>query len=178
MKKKKTNDRKYPLEIELEDGTRILLPRQSQFTDPWLRQHGCSLVAEFEALQFIGVPKKKHWPIYLEEWHRENTPDEVYAKVTVKGVAEGINELGKGKGTAKYSKNVTAYRIKTALECGAFVIMERAKPIHTIALVQDGGTVYKLNAGTVTKTTPEAAAKTATTSKRYRGMVVVRRKDK
>lgn len=177
MKKIKTSDPKYPLEVELGNGARILIARQSRFSDPWLKAHGCSLVAEFEALQYIGVSKKKHWPIYLEDWHRDHTPEEIFAKVTVRGVAQGINELGAGKGSATYSKNVTAYRIKTALKAGALVIVERAKPIHTIVLVQDGEAVYRLDAGKATKTTPEAAAKSATTSKRYRGMIIVRRKN-
>jgi hypothetical protein len=175
MRSKKTDDPKYPREITLTDGTKILLPRQSKFTDPWLKAHGCSLVAEFEALQWLGVPKAKHWPIYLEEWHRQHTPKDVFAKVTVKGVSKGIDHYGKGKGSATYSANVTAKRINTALNNGALVIMERGNPIHTIVIVKDGETVYILNAGTYRKTTPAAQAKRATTSKRYRGMIIVRR---
>ena len=175
MKSRATNDKKYPREVTLTYGTKILLPRQSTFSDPWLKAHGCSLVAEFMALQWLGLKTAKHWPIYLEEWHRENTPEQVKAKVTVKGVAEGINHYGKGKGSAVYSANVTAKRIETALNNGALVIMERGNPIHTITLVKDGDDVYMLNAGTYRKTTPAAQAKRATTSKRYRGMIIVRR---
>lgn len=175
MRSKKTDDPKYPREITLTDGTKILLPRQSKFTDPWLKAHGCSLVAEFEALQWLGVKKEKHWPIYLEEWHRDNTPEEVYAKVTVRGVSKGLKHYGKGRGTATYSANVTAKRMRTALDNGAFVIMERGNPVHTIAMIKDGGEYYLLNAGTFRKATPESQAKRAATSKRYKGMVIVRR---
>ena len=175
MRSKSTGDKKYPKLITLTDGTEILLPRQSKFTDPWLKAHGCSLVAEFEALQWLGVPKAKHWPIYLEEWHRQNTPADVFAKVTVKGVSKGIDHYGKGKGTATYSARVTAKRMQTALDLGALVIMERGNPIHTIVLIKDAGEYYLLNAGTYRKTTVAAQAKRAATSKRYRGMVIVRR---
>lgn len=174
MKSKRTNNPKYPRVITLTDGTEITLARQSKFSDPWLKAHGCSLVAEFEALQWLGV-KKKWWPIYLKEWHEEHTPGEIYAKVTVRGVAEGLQQIGARKGSATYSANVTAKRIRTALDNGAAVIMERGNPIHTITLVKDGDDVYILNAGTYRKTTPAAQAKRATTSKRYRGMIIVRR---
>ena len=175
MKSKRTDDPKYPREITLTDGTKILLPRQSKFTDPWLKAHGCSLVAEFEALQWLGVPKAKHWPIYLEEWHRQHTPEDVFAKVTVKGVSKGIDHFGKGKGKAQYIATPTAERIQSAIDEGAVVVLEQGNPIHTVTLLPDKKGIYCANAGTVRKTTAEAKAKKATTSKRYRGMVIVKR---
>lgn len=174
MKKTKTNDPKYPLKVTLSDGTVLTVPRQSKFSDNWLRKHGCSLVAEFIAFEFLGYPKR--WPLYLREWHKEHTPSEIFAKVTVRGVAEALKERGAKKGTATYSKTVTAKRIRTALDGGALVIVERGNPIHTLTFVKDGDTVYKLNAGTCSKSSAEWAAKVATKSKRYRGMVIVRRK--
>ena len=174
MKLIKTHDYKYPNNAVLEDGTEILLARQSRFTDPWLKAHGCSLVAEFEALQWLGV-KKKWWPIYLEEWHRNNTPEDVLKKVTLLGVTKGINVKGKGKGEATYYKTVTEKRVREALDSGAFVIYERKSPIHSLCLIKDAGQVYKLNAGTARKSSAAYAARTATTSKRYGGMIIVRR---
>lgn len=175
MRSRSTGDKKYPKEITLTDGTKILLPRQSKFSDPWLKAHGCSLVAEFEALQWLGVKKEKHWPIYLEAWHRDNTPEEVYAKVTVRGVTDGMKHYGKGRGTATYSATVTAKRMRIALDTGALVIMERSNPIHTIVMIKDCEEYYLLNAGTFRRTTPEVQAKRAATSKRYRGMIIVRK---
>lgn len=175
MKTEKTGNYKYPLELKLENGAKITLPKQSRFDNVWLRKHGCSLMAEYEALQFLGV-KKKWWPIYLLSWHKENTPSEVFAKVTIRGVAEGINKLAKGKGSAKYGPTVTKKKVQTALDAGAMVIFERVSPTHTLVLVKDDGQVWKLDAGTVKKSSAEWAAKVATKSKRYRGMVIVRRK--
>lgn len=175
MKTKKTNNPKYPTVAILDDETELTIPRQSQFDNEWLRKHGCSLMAEFVALQFIGIHK---WPIRLLEWHRVHTPEEIYAKVTVKGVSIGINELAKGKGTAVYYKTPTAERIQEATDQGHVVILEQGNPIHTVTLLPDKKGIYCANAGTVRKTTAEAKAKKATTSKRYRGMVVVKRCEK
>lgn len=177
MKTEKRADPKYPVAAILSDGTEILVPRQSKFSDEWLRKHGCSLVAEFEALQFLKV-KKKWWPIYLLKWHRKNTLGQIYAKVTIKGVAEGINELADGKGTATYGPTPTEKKIQTALDAGAMVLFERGAPIHTLALIKDDGQVYKLNAGRVTKSSAEWAAKVATKSERYRGFIIVKRSKK
>lgn len=176
MKKKKNDDPKYPLRVTLSTGEEILIPRQSKFDDEWLRKHGCSLIAEFMANQFLGIPKAGKWPIHLLKWHRQHTRSEIFAKVTVRGVAEGINKMANGRGVAEYSEKVDSFRIQNALDLGALVIMERKNPIHTIVLVQDKDGVWMLNAGRAVKTTAAKAAKTATTSKRYRGMVVVRRK--
>lgn len=184
MKKIKNEDPKYPLTVTLSSGAEITIPKQSAFDDAWLRKHGCSLIAEYMAMQFLGVEKialpggkkVKPWPLHLLTWHKKYTPKEIYAKVTLRGVAEGLSILGGKKGSVIYSKYVTASRIRAALASGAIVIMERKDPIHTITLVRDKEYVYRLNAGKAVKTTPEKAAKTATTSNRYRGMIIVRLK--
>lgn len=181
MKRSKTGNPKYPLTVTLSTGQKITVPRQSKFDNDWLRKHGCSIMAEYMALQFLGVSHipvhgrlVKIWPINLYEWHKKNTPDQIFAKLTVKGVAEGINKLSFGKGSAKYGPTPTEHKIQTALNAGALVIVERGDPIHTLTFIQDEGVVYKLNAGTCTKSSAEWAAKVATKSKRYRGMVIVK----
>ena len=50
MKQIKTKDKKYPLKIVLEDGTKITVPKQKNFSNAFLRKHGCSLMAEYVAL--------------------------------------------------------------------------------------------------------------------------------
>lgn len=172
MKTKKTKKPNYPTIAILDDGTELVIPRQSQFHNEWLRKHGCSLMAEYVALQFVGVHK---WPIRLLVWHRKHTPDDIYAKVTVKGVAKGIATLGKGKAQVQYIAKPTADKIQEAMNEGAVIVLEQGSPIHTVTLLPDRKGIYCANAGTVRKTTAEAKAKKATSSKRYRGMVIVRR---
>lgn len=179
MEIKKRDSKKYPLVVTLSTGERMVIPRQSQFSDAWLRNHGCSLVAEYIALQFLGVRKimihgrrRGIFPINLLKWHRIHTPEEVKAKVTIKGVSEGINRLA-GKGTAHYYKTVSADRIERALKAGHPVIMEQRNPIHTVILLPDRDKAYIANHGKVERVNIGKIAKTATTNKRYRGMVSI-----
>ena len=104
MKITKRNSPKYPIEITLTDGTKMVIPRQSQFDNEWLRKHGCSLMAEYISLQWLGVKtlklngkKVKIWPINLLRWHKKHTPEDIAAKVMLTGVEKGIDELSSGK---------------------------------------------------------------------------------
>lgn len=173
MKTIKTKDKKYPLKIVLEDGTKITVPKQSKFSNAFLRKHGCSLMAEYVALQYCGVHR---WPIDILKWHKKHDKSDVKAKVTVRGVAKGIDALGKGKADATYYRDVSAGRIKEALDKGQAVIMEQKNPIHSICIIPDNGENWLVNYGNVTKADIGKLTKTATTNKTYRGMVVVTRR--
>ena len=173
MKKIKTKDKKYPLKIKLDNGTKITVPKQSRFSNAFLRKHGCSIMAEYVALQYCGVHR---WPIDILKWHKKHDKSDVKAKVTVRGVAKGIDALGKGKADATYYREVSASRMKEALNKGQAVIMEQKNPIHSICIIPDGGVPYLFNYGNVSKADIGKLAKTATTNKTYRGMVVVTRR--
>ena len=173
MKKIKTKDKKYPLKIVLENGTKITVPKQSKFSNAFLRKHGCSLMAEYVALQYCGIHK---WPIDLYKWHKKHTKKEVRAKVTLRGVAKGIDSIGKKKADATYYREVSASRMKEALEKGQAVIMEQKNPIHSICIIPDGDTPWLVNYGGVSKADVDKLARTATTNKTYRGMVAVKRR--
>ena len=175
------NSEKYPIKAVLSDGKQLIIPKQSRFDNEWLKHHGCSLMAEYIALQWIGVEKFKDgrktlriWPINLLKWHREHNEAQVKAKVTVRGVAQAIRRLAKGKGTASYYTTVTASKIRKAIKEGHPVIMEQADPIHTIILLPDKDGTFKASYGTVTQVSIDSIAKTATTNRTYRGMVVIR----
>ena len=178
----KLREAKYPVMAVLSTGEKIIIPKQSKFSNIWLKNHGCSIMAEYIALQFLGVKKltvKKNtygvWPINLLKWHRKYTPNQVKSKVTVRGVARGINDIGKGKGRASYRRVVTCKGMSEALEAGHMVIMEQADPIHTIALLPDSDGVYMASYGRVKEVSVKALAKTATTNATYRGMVIVKK---
>lgn len=177
MRKIKTKSAKYPLIIEF-DGHRIRIPKQSKFDNRFLREHGCSLMAEYCALQYVGIHK---WPIRLLQWHRKHTPKDIRAKVTLCGVAKGIAKIGKKRCTVKFYEEVTADRIREAMREGACVIMEQGSPIHSICLVPDknkhGYSIFRISYGKVHGVTAGGMADTATSNKVYRGMIVVKEKD-
>jgi hypothetical protein len=166
----KTHDKKYPIIATLSDGTKIKVPKQSKFSNTWLRSHGCSLMAMYEALQFCG---KHIYPLHLYQWFKEHDKSDIKAKVTVKGVAKGINYYKAGH--AKYDSTPTYEEIEKALKEGKAVILEQKNPIHTIFLIQDAGINYIINYGAVKKVNIKRIAKTATSNKTYKGMVIVER---
>ena len=172
MKQKKTKNKKYPLRVTLDDGTRLTIPKQAEFDNAFLRKHGCSIMAEYIALQYLGIKK---WPLHILQWHRKHTPKDIKAKVTLKGVSKGINRQCKGKGMAYYFDTVTAGRISNALRKGQVVIMEQKDPIHSIVLLPDKKGCYMASYGKVKKVSINGIAKTATKNKTYRGMITVRR---
>ena len=181
MKITKRNDKKYPIIATLSTGEKLLIPKQSEFDNDWLRHHGCSLMAEYVALQWLGVEKIKDnrrtvgiYPINLLNWHRKHTPKDVKSKVTVRGVSKGINQIAKSKGKSRYYKVVTASRIRKAIRSGYTVIMEQDNPIHSIFLMHDEDGTFMVSYGKVTKVNIDHIASTATKNATYRGMVVIR----
>lgn len=182
MQKIKRKSEKYPLEVILSTGEHIIIPKQSKFKDAWLKEHGCSLMCEYIALQWLGVKKIKVdgksvgiYPINLLKWHREHTKDQIKSKVTIKGVGRGINKLSDG--WAVYSEKVTAEKIKDALNEGNIVIMEQKSPIHSILLLKDKDDVYIADHGKVEKADIDKIAKKATVNRTYRGMLEVTKCD-
>lgn len=169
MKRTKTKNRKYPLKIALSNGTVIKVPKQANFDNAFLRCHGCSLMAEYLALQYIH---KHIWPITLLRWHRKFDQEDIKAKVTVKGVAKGINHYKPG--AAKYDSIPTAKKIREGLLTGSVIILEQKNPIHSIFLLRDNGINYKISYGKITRINVDKIAKTATANKTYRGMVIVK----
>ena len=173
MKIVKRNNEKYPYKVICSNKKSLIIPKQQKFSNAWLRAHGCSLVAEYIALQWGGVKKSIAW---LLDWHKKNTPSQVKSKVTVKGVSQGINEIAGKKLKATYYREVTLDRLRAALDKGYLVIMEQKNPIHSVVLLPDTDGVFVASNGTVKRELIAKVAERATTNDKYRGMVVVREK--
>ena len=169
MKISKTTEKKYPLKVTLSNGTILKVPCQKFFDNAFLRCHGCSLMAEYLALQYIGYHK---YPLHLLEWHRANDKADIKAKVTLKGVTKGINHFKPGH--AIYVPVPTAGKISYALYSGKCVILEQKNPIHSVFLFRDNGLDYMISYGKVKRINVRSIANTATTNKTYRGMVIVK----
>lgn len=176
MKVYKTGDKKYPIKITLSNRRQAKVPLQKKFDNAFLRNHGCSIMAEYVALQICGVKKigkKTLYPIHIYDWHKKNTPKAVKSKVTLKGVATGINKIGKGKCNAKYYSMPNAEIMKKTMKAGAVVIMELGNPIHSITMVYDSGKYWRIDYGKCRKVNVDKMAKKATKNSTYRGMVIV-----
>ena len=171
MKIVKTGIKQYPLRVTLSDGTVLKVPKQANFNNNWLRTHGCSLMAEYLALQYIG---KHVYPLHLLQWHRAYDKEDVRAKVTVKGVAKGINHYKPDH--ARYDPTPSLGELESAMKAGACVVFEQKNPIHSIFIFREDGKNYMISYGQVKKIDLAKIAKTATANANYKGMVIVKRK--
>lgn len=172
----KSKSKHYPQIAFLSDGTLLAIPKQSAYKDDYIRRHGCSIMAERIALQFAGIRKTPAW---LKKWHAKHTPARVKPKTTVSAVADGLEQIGKGRLVAKYYRVASEARIRVAMEKGLVVILEQGPPgtktIHTVCLIPDEGQCWCASHGKCVKVDIGKIAKTATTSEKYRGMITVKR---
>lgn len=169
MKIIKTKDKKYPLIVTLANGVRLKVPKQANFDNAWLRCHGCSLMAEYLALQYLGYHK---YPLHLLRWHRANDKADIKAKVTLKGVTKGINHFKPGH--AMYVKKPTVGKANYALSGGSVIILEHKNPIHSVFIFRDNGVDYIISYGKVSRVNITRTVAKATTNETYRGMVIVK----
>ena len=169
MKITKTKNKKYPFKVALSDGTVLKVPKQANFDNAFLRCHGCSIMAEYMALQYL---KKHIWPITLLRWHKKHDQEDVKAKVTVKGVTKGINHYKPG--AAIYDPEPKAPNIRYYLRTGHVIILEQKNPIHSVFIFHDDGHNYMATYGKVKRINVDKISKTATANKTYRGMVIVK----
>lgn len=170
MRKTLTGNRKYPIKVTLSDGTVLKVPKQANFKNSFLRCHGCSIMAEYLALQYLH---KHIWPSTLLRWHRKSDREDIKSKVTLRGVEKGINHYKPG--SAFYDRTPTAMEIRRDLQSGHVVILEQQNPIHSIFLFHDKGQNYMISYGKVTRINVDRIAKTATKNSTYKGMVSIRR---
>lgn len=168
MKITKTKNRKYPLKVTLSNGTVLKVPKQANFDNAFLRCHGCSVMAEYLALQYIH---KHIWPITILRWHKKSDQEDIKVKVTLKGIEKGINHYKPG--AAYYEPVPTAVEIRKQLRAGHAVILEQKNPTHSVFIFHDKGLNYMASYGRVKRIDVDKIAKTATTNTTYRGMVII-----
>ena len=135
-------------------------------------------MGEYVVLQWLG---KHMYPIRLLDWHKENTPNLIAAKVLIKATREGVNEIGVGKGKATYTAEPNSDKIVKALDDGKWVLFERNDPIHTVTFMKDDGHYYMISSGKVTKKSKaklieyinKNGLKSGDKNPKYRGTVIV-----
>ena len=129
----KTGRAKYPYKIKYADGRKIPVPSQYDFSQAFIRTHGCSLAAMYMALRFL---KKKKSMLKCLSYMQNHFDLDGRAKYNLKQVAQAINQLTGNH--AEYYAGASKQRIKNALKSGHMVLFEERDPIHTAVLLYDG----------------------------------------
>ena len=149
MKTTKQKDPRYPIKVTFSNGRWLQLVLQRKLKKgSCLRNSGCSIISEYEALQWLGKHNKEVMPSYLLKWHRKHTPQLIKGKLTMRGVEKGIAHFGKGLCTAKFYKpeQITLGLVKKLLRAGCLIIFEHKAP-HTFLLAYDDGKFWLLDKG-------------------------------
>lgn len=170
MKIKKTKSSAYPRKVTFDNGRKSPIPNQKHFKSSFIKHHGCSLAAYYVALRFCGKKVKMN---DLLKWSRKNLKKYMKAKLTIKGVAAGLNKQC-GRKVAKYHRKPTLKMVNNALNKGQLVLFEQGGPIHTVVLYRSGGKTYKIDHGNVSKVSTKSIVNKATSSNTYRGCVIVK----
>lgn len=170
MKITKTKSSKYPRRVTFNNKRTSPVPNQKKFKNEFIRSHGCSLAAFYIALRFSGVKMKMN---PLLHWTRAHLKSYMKSKLTIKGVAKGLNKKT-GRKVATYHKTCGLKAINKALNAGHLVLLETGNPIHTNVLYRASGKTYHLDHGNVKKVSTAKIVNKATKSATYCGWVDVR----
>lgn len=142
MKIEKRNDKRYPYQVFLASGRKILIPQQTQFGS-FCQKHGCSMAACCIGLQVVGI-KQKDGSVWNPKEIYQKAKKEISgyngSKLTIWGSKSTINKIA-GKEVAfwhsndgKHNKSIRA-DIDKHLKDGHIILYEEKNPIHTIAIL-------------------------------------------
>lgn len=140
--KNKDNNKKYPVRVDYNNGSHILIPDNHQFGS-FCKKHGCSMAAASIALQFLGVKQKDGtaWnPDELYTYAKKHVAGYNGSKLTVYGTKILINKIAGGKRAKWYpltgrNDKDAKKRIRRALRAGKIVIFEQKNPIHSVVFL-------------------------------------------
>lgn len=170
VNKNKNSKKKYPWRIILDNGRKIPVPSQYNFKSPFIRTHGCSLVAFYMALRYKGI--KKNMQQCLQYARRKL---KCGAKYPLTEIVKGINQICPGK-PAVYRKGMSNDKIEAHLKKGYVILFEEGSPIHTVVLLWDNktGKVWRFSDGRKNVTTVEKENKRKCKNEKYKGIVIVK----
>lgn len=175
MKITEQKDPRYPIRVTFSDGRYLQLVLQRKLKKgSFLRKSGCSIISEYEALQWMGRHDDDIYPLPLYKWHKENTRSYIKGKLTIRGVDKGIDHFGKDLGTAKYyaPEHITVDKVMEELKKGNLIVFEHKAP-HTFLLAWDDDKPWLLDKGKCRKANIPKLVKRKNKTKTYGGMVVV-----
>lgn len=164
---------KVPLLVVVKSGGKthkMAVPDQHKYKTAFLRDHGCSIMAEYVALQWCGINIYK--PTTLLKLHRKHTKADVKAKVTIRGVYHLMRDL-LPFADITFKSRANPSTLKKQLSAGKLVLFEEGNPIHTVVLLKAGGAYWRITNGHCNEISIDEEAKRRTQSKTYAGVVFV-----
>lgn len=175
--KKNTNQKtkiKFPYRIYLDNGRIIPVPSQYKFKSDYIRTHGCSLVAFYMSLRFLGIKKSMAW---CKKYLDKNQGLHGHAKFSLRQVAAAINKIVGGS-RATFKKSPSADVIRKNLEKGNMVLFEERNPIHTVVLLQIGAKIKRFSDGKYKNVTVAQEINKRCSDAYYGGCIIVKNKEK
>lgn len=168
--KNKNSKKKFPWRIILDNGRKIPVPSQYNFKSPFIRTHGCSLVAFYMALRFRGIKKNMQQCLKFARKKLKRG-----AKYPLTEIVKGINQICPGK-PAVYKTSLSNERLQKLLEKGYMILFEEGNPIHTVVLLRDlkSGKIWRFSDGKKNVTTVEKENKRRCKNEKYKGIVIVK----
>lgn len=170
--KNKKTKAKYPYRIYLNNGRIIPVPSQHKFKNTFIQKHGCSLVAFYMALRFLGVKKSMAW---CKKYLNKNFKLNGHAKYSLAQVAKAINKTVSGS-PAAYHRPASAETVRNALKNGKMVLFEETNPVHSVVLLYDGVKIKRFSDGSYKNITVNNEVKKRCGDNYYGGCVIIKRK--
>ena len=162
---------KFPNRIYLDNGRIIPVPSQYKFKSDYIRTHGCSLVAFYMSLRFLGIKKSMSWcKKYMDKNHGLNG----HAKFSLRQVASAINEIDSST-PAIFKRSPSAATIRSNLKRGNMVLFEEKSPIHTAVLLWNGTKVKRFSNGGYKNVTVTQEVSKRCGDAYYGGCIIVRK---
>lgn len=162
-------NKKYPEKIKFEDGLKVPVPDQYNFSQEYIRTHGCSLAAFYMALRFLG---KKKSMVKCLNYLKKHCELNGRAKYSIKQVFDAISTLSPGQ---KFYENPTKTQIKKALKAGNMVLFEERNPTHTAVYLWNGEKIHRFSNGGHKAVTINQIINKRNVDSHYKGCVIVRR---
>lgn len=173
MKIIKTGKKKYPYKVYPKTGKPFYVPSQHSFSNDFVSHHGCSLVAFYIAMAFLG--KKKSLGTLLK-WSKKHL--KIESKIPLIQVYKGLKKIAPKNKRANiaYRKKVSAQEVRTALARGYLVLLETKDPIHTNPIMWDDSKncVRNFSDGKKEKISVGSIVKKQCTNDTYRGCIFIK----
>lgn len=162
-------NKKYPEKIKFENGLVVPVPDQYNFSQEYIRTHGCSLAAFYMALRFCG--KKKSMPKCLS-FMRKHYNLNGRAKYSIRQIYDALLTICPGQ---NFYENPTKTQIKKALKAGNMVLFEERNPTHTAVYLWNGEKIHRFSNGSHKTVTINQIINKRNVDSHYKGCVIVRR---